>query len=117
MEKINEPQAIIFDEESASDAQKFPAPPKLVILEKKIWQKREKTSKHAENFQKNRKTSERFRMLPSASERVRTHPGRSEQVQTRLRTYENFEKLAKTSRMSRACRRCFVGWKPAWDVI
>ena len=29
-------QAMIFDEESASDAQKFLAPPKLVILEKKI---------------------------------------------------------------------------------
>ena len=27
---------MIFDEESASDAQKFLAPPKLVILEKKI---------------------------------------------------------------------------------
>ena len=92
---------MIFDEESASDAQKIPAPPKLVILEKQIWQKCEKTSKHVENFQKNRKTSERFRMLPSASERVRTHPGRSEQVQTRLRTYENFEKLAKISRKLR----------------
>ena len=35
-EKINELQAMIFDEESASDAQKFLAPPKLVILEKKL---------------------------------------------------------------------------------
>ena len=43
-------------------------------------------------------------MLPSASERVRTHPGRSEQVQTRLRTYENFKKLAKTSRKFRETR-------------
>ena len=57
------------------------------------------------NFRKFPKTSQCFRALPSASERVQTHPGRSEQVQTRLRSYENFEKLAKTSR---ACRRCFV---------
>ena len=35
-EKINELQALVFDEESASDAQKFPAPPKLMILEKKL---------------------------------------------------------------------------------
>ena len=35
-EKINELQAMIFDEESASDAQKFLAPPKRKILEKKI---------------------------------------------------------------------------------
>ena len=34
-EKINELQAMIFDEESASDAQKFLAPPKRRILEKK----------------------------------------------------------------------------------
>ena len=35
-EKINELQAMIFDEgESASDAQKFPTPPKHRILEKK----------------------------------------------------------------------------------
>ena len=34
-EKINELQAKIFDEESASDAQKFLAPPKRRILEKK----------------------------------------------------------------------------------
>ena len=33
--KINELQAMIFDEESASDAQKFLAPPKRGILEKK----------------------------------------------------------------------------------
>ena len=50
------------------------------------------------------KTSERFRTLPSTSERVRMHPGRSEQVQTRLRTYESFEKLAKTSRKLREAR-------------
>ena len=43
-------------------------------------------------------------MLPSASELVPTHPGRSEQVQTRVRTYENFEKLAKTSRKLRERR-------------
>ena len=66
-----------------------------------IWHKREKNKKMSTNFKKNRETFERFRMLSSASERVRTHPGRSEQVQTRLRTYENFEKLAKTSRKLR----------------
>ena len=43
-------------------------------------------------------------MLPSASERVRTHLGRSEQIQIPLRTYENFEKLAKTSRKLREAR-------------
>ena len=59
-----------------------------------IWHEREKNSK----------ISERFQTLPSASERVRTHPERSEQVQNRLGTYENFEKLAKTSRKLRERR-------------
>ena len=55
------------------------------------------------------KTSERFQMLPSASERVPTHPGRSEQVQTRLRTYENFEKLGKNfAKTWRKLRRSFA---------
>ena len=54
-----------------------------------------------QKFETNPKTSKRFRTLPNVSEPVRTHPGRSEQVQTRLRTYENFEKLAKTSRKLR----------------
>ena len=66
-----------------------------------IWHKREKI-KNAEKL--NPKTSKRFQMLPSASERVPTHSGRSEQVQTRLRTYKNFEKLAKTSRNFRERR-------------
>ena len=52
-EKINELQALVFDDESASDAQKFLAPPKLVILEKKFWQKRE-------NIKKCRKFSKKF---------------------------------------------------------
>ena len=36
-------------------------------------------------------------VFPDASKRIRTHPSRSEWVQTRPRSYENFEKLAKTS--------------------
>ena len=35
-EKRSELEELIFDEESASDAQKFLAPPKFVILEKKL---------------------------------------------------------------------------------
>ena len=48
-EKINELQAMIFDEESASDAQKFLAPPKRRILEKKadtkVFEKKIKIAK------------------------------------------------------------------------
>ena len=39
-EKINELQAMIFDEESAGDAQKILAPPKRMILQKRLTQKK-----------------------------------------------------------------------------
>ena len=48
VEKESELQAMIFDEESASDAQKFLAPPKRRILEKKWRQKFRK--KHCQTF-------------------------------------------------------------------
>ena len=54
------------------------------------------------------KTPECFRALPDISERVQMNPSRSEQVPARLRTYENFEKLAKTSRKLRETRASAV---------
>ena len=84
--------ALIFDEESASDAQKFLAPPKLVILEKKNWQKRENINK----YQKNSKKSENVRTLPNASERIRTCPNASGKVRTGPNTSPNLRKLRKT---------------------
>ena len=47
------------------------------------------------------KKFERFGTLLNVSERVRMHRSRSEQVPARLRSYENLENLAKTSRKPR----------------
>ena len=65
----------------------------------------------AKNVEKNvkiPKTSERFLTLPKVSERVQMHPSRSEQVPACLRSYENLENLAKTSRKLRETRASVV---------
>ena len=50
------------------------------------------------------KNSKNVRTLPNVSECVRMHPGRSEQVPARLKSYENLENPAKTSRKLRETR-------------
>ena len=102
-EKINELQALVFDDQSASDAQKFLAPPKLVILEKNFWQKREnvkkcrKCSKKSENVRTLPNASERIRTCPNASGKVRTGPNTSPNLRKTPKTSENFRKFPKVS--------------------
>ena len=50
------------------------------------------------------KSSKNISTLQIASERVRMHPSRSEQVRAHLRSHENLENLAKTSRKLRETR-------------
>ena len=54
------------------------------------------------------KTSECFRTYPNVSEHIGMHPSRSEQLPACFQTYENFEKLAKTSRKLRETRASAV---------
>ena len=62
------------------------------------------SAKHVEKVKKNPKTSERIPTLPDVSKGVRMHPSRSEQVPARLRSHENLENFAKTSRKLREVR-------------